>query len=888
MNHPVNLSKSRRPVSRPNEESQANAFWQKSQVFEKANSLRKGKTFLLLDGPPYANGSAHLGHGYNKLLKDLVVKSRWLLGEKVSFSPSWDCHGLPLELAVEKRLGRLSEEELVAECGKLAERSVELQAASFRSLGVFSDWSHPDLTLSEEMKRASWKTLGELFSKGLLEYSKKPVHYCPACASSLAEAELEQSELKKHSLYFKVRLAGSENASILVWTTTPWTIPMNQAFAYSESFEYEKWSDGFESLYSQKPELKVEELLLKSGFRKVGTAQGGFFDGLFAESPLNRSKSPLLPADFVESGKTGFVHLAAAHGSDDYELCSLFGIPPDTLLDERGRFSASSDSALREFDGKNLSEASTLALELLGDSVLSHSESLSEQNVCWRHKKPTYMHATWQVLLNLEADGFHVKKKAFDLLEASPLLESDKKRLNSMLSGRSHWCLSRQRRWGTKMNLLVDSETNALSPLSAEALNLLSEGRYDEAERFVSECPGLKVVSDVLDVWFDSGNYANFKTSFGKLNSPNLVLEGKDQFRGWFQSLLILSVAASEKLPYERLYCHGFVLDESKMKLSKSEGASPLDYYADKLGGDALRLWAALQERGCDAVFSEHKMDEVKKIYARLRLSLRFMTTNLYDYPKDEHEKEFALLSERPEFDLHRFVFFELAQAYEKIAEAFEAFSFKTGLDILYRLCDKLLSGFYFDFLKNSLYLRSPLSAERRAAQAGMHEALLLLLDLVKTYCPYAAEEFRLDYFNDGESCFLHYEFPEAAERLLKDPPESDWRMAMNLKNEVQGFLEPFRKNGSLGAGSEAKVSLSCGKAEFEALSSLSEAVDMRSLLGVGAFLLLSSSDRSLSFTSFLEDPTLSKCPRCREFHSISHFKNEVCLDCSKDLPFAS
>ena len=883
-NFNVNVAKSRLSVGFDKKDNEQLSLWNKLNVFNTTNQKLNNNmsSFVLLDGPPYANGDAHLGHALNKLLKDLVVKSRWFMGQPVEYRPGWDCHGLPLELAVEKKYGKLEPNELKKRCKHLALKSLAKQKKVFKDLGVLGQWEEPYLTLSKPMLAQGWRTLSNLVDKNLLEYKQFPVHYCPVCASSLAEAELESKLLPKDSLYFTVQLKDT-NELVLVWTTTPWTLPMNQALAYNENFDYEKWSNKTSVVYLQNSEYpEVKQWLEKNNFYLDCVVKGQYFENKEALSPLTKKTVPFLNASFVEEGKTGFVHMALSHGPEDYDLGVENKLSPLTHLNKYGVYDTHEETLLF-LNGKKYTQVASLVTEALNNHLVSYSTENTEQQVCWRHKCGVYYNATWQAFLKLNDDSFNLKNKVSQLLEDSSLPEHYKLRLSSMLMNRKHWCLSRQRVWGLPMNLLVDNNTKTLHSKTQEYLLLLSEGKEKQAKELLSTLTNVSLFTDVVDVWFDSGNVVNeysYRNNVQSNTVVDLVLEGKDQFRGWFQSLLWLSVANDGKFPYKNLLCHGFVLNEKREKFSKSAGnANPVSQYTKQYGADVLHLWVASQEAENDAVFSDKKLEEMKKYYSRLRLSLRFLSSNLYDYDYSSHEFNFELNKENKLFDLHRYVLKEMAYLYSNLVKYFNEFQFKKALEELYFFCEKTLSNFYFDVLKNPLYLEKKDSLDRRLHQCGMYEVLLNLFDLVKVFTPFVAEEFYQDFYQKG-SVFFQNNLSHKYNLYSQYHLDFDWNKVNELRKQTQFSLEPFQKSKVLKSRLEAKVNLSLNNEDYQLFSLLEKVYSLPDLLGVSQYRL----DRDESFFVEVEDlkqnNKYQKCPRCWNYHLFTQFKNDMCNNC--------
>lgn len=888
----VNVAKSRLSVGFVQNDQTFLKFWENNDTFNKVNDSLSGKSFVLLDGPPYANGEAHLGHALNKLFKDLVVKSQWFNGRPVSYRPGWDCHGLPLELAVEKKYGKLDTETLKTRCKQLAFRSLVKQRKAFKNLGVLGQWDTPYVTLSEDMVKDSWRTLQKLLQKDLLEYKRYPVHYCPACSSSLAEAELENKVLNKDSLFFKMALKGSVYPELyaVVWTTTPWTLPMNQGLAYNEKFEYFLYQKNNTYLVTQKVQ-EVEEYLSKEGFSEVCCVEKEFFQKLEAVSPVTGFNVPVLHADFVESGKTGFVHLAFAHGPEDFELGQLHKLEPVSYLNKSGVFDTDLES-LSFLNTKKYTQVQPLVCEHLSNNkqLVHYSNSQVEQQVCWRHKCGVYYNATYQGFVKLDAEHYNLKNKVKSLLDTSHLQNSQKERLGQMLLNRKNWCLSRQRKWGCPMNLLVHKNTHQLNVnLSLEYLELCVNGNDSEKLNFLENNNEYYLFDDVLDVWFDSGNVVNNYANNNKQENSDyvvdLVLEGKDQFRGWFQSLLWLSVASQEKMPYKNLFCHGFVLDENRNKFSKSSGnGSPVDYYLNQFGADVLHLWVSSQEPELDAVFSDKKLEEMKKYYSRLRLCLRFLTSNLYDYDFANHKELLDKVSQSNEWDLHRHLLKEVANLKNEMSDYFNQYQFKKALEALYLFCDKTLSNFYFDWVKNPLYLLNQKSELRKLHQAGLYEVLMATFDMVKVFAPFVAEEFYQDFFGDKGSVLEAFYFTNDKSQWLNNlTVVADWNKVQEARKLTQGNLEPLQKDKKVKSRTEVGVELSVSENDWNTFSFVNSYFKLSELLSVSFVHLHKDTKMNAELVLLNQHSEYHKCPRCWNYEHNSNFVDDLCNSCHNE-----
>lgn len=907
MSNNVNVAKSNLSVGYTNNNQDFVKFWNNNDTFNKVNNKFNTNPFVLLDGPPYANGDAHLGHALNKLLKDLVLKSKWFDGRSVEYRPGWDCHGLPLELAAEKKyqlnMSVTDTKTLKNKCKVLAFKSLSKQRQDFKNLGVLGQWKNPYLTLSKEMVNESWKTVKSLLSKNLLEYKKYPVHYCPVCASSLAEAELEQQTLKKDSLYFKVKLLSEkyDNFYALVWTTTPWTLPMNQGLAYNKDFKYKLYTNKNKDEYLLTQESnEVLNYLNSKEYTEVLECESNFFNKLKGLSPVTDNVVGLYHADFVEEGKTGFVHLSCAHGSEDFELGQQYQLEPFTYLNKNGVFESEHPN-VKFLNGKKHYQVQELVVNYLKEKNLyvDYNSTLLEQNVCWRHKCAVYYNATYQVFLKLEDSNYNLKEKVSVLLKESMLKKEQQDKLSSMLLSRKNWCLSRQRKWGCPLNLLVNKKTNELNvSLSLEYLDLCLSQQDDK--EFLENNSEYYVFSDVLDVWFDSGNVANYYASNNETDDKyvvDLVLEGKDQYRGWFQSLLWLTLARTDKMPYKNFVCHGFVLDENRHKLSKSKQKeknsanmslkdkrkSTLSDLQDTYGADLLRLWVASQEPELDAVFSNTKLEEMKRYYSRFRLCLRFLTSNLYDYDYKNHQDKYNQYKETEVLDLHNYMLKEMVELKTKLTHNYNEYEFKKGLELLYLFSDKLLSNFYFDWVKNPMYLLNKNNETRLMHQVGMYELLLGLFDLFKVYVPFVSEEFYQDYFKNNKSVFEEYYFNQnKVEQLKQLQVRFDWKKVQEMRKSLQGRLEELQQQKLVKARTEVGVSLYLNESSLF-LKEVEKNYKLTDLFSVSEVNLLNKENDEYKLDevyTLTNNLNYKKCDRCWNYCKVETFKNNYCKCC--------
>lgn len=740
--------------------------------------------FTLVDGPPYANGDAHLGHALNKLLKDMYVRSRRTRGEAVSFQPGWDCHGLPLELHVERTHGTVDTPTLYRLATEQALRSHEVQSGQFQRLGVDAEWVRPYLTYRPEMRQSSYKTLKALLEKGLLSYKPYPVHHCPTCGSSLAEAELEYTAKEKHSLQWTMPVhKEGVTYQAVVFTTTPWTVPMNQGLAVHPDLDYHVY------------DVNGARWVLSAGHNvaclqnqtPVQVVKGTFFEGALSRNPVTGTESPVWMADFVADGLTGWVHVVAAHGPDDFELCHAHGVNTRSFLDAHGHF----DATVSWLDGDFYLKANAKVVAFLeeqGAVVDYHKTMEPETAVCWRHKVPVYYRATAQVFLDLE----QVRPKVLACLEQSTLTPSVRQRLQNMVSSRPHWCLSRQRRWGTPLYVLSQHgvlQSEATLELWA-ALSVTDDPASVVAD-YGTRYPDYDVNTDVLDVWFDSGNVMNHRLFQGQ-SVADLVVEGKDQYRGWFQSLLWLTVAVHDRVPFHHVVCHGFVLDQHRHKLSKSMGnAEPLEDLVNRYGADTLRVWAASQDHEMDAVFSPEKLKFCQGVLKRFRLTLRFLESVLKDETLSSLDP--SLLWSHSRGGFHRYAVGKVAAMREEVQAHWGEWNLKKGLEACYGGVE-WLSNVYFDVVKSTLYLDDKDHVDRQLAVLGLATVWTQLRPLLQVYAPFTVAELNT------------LEVPEMS--VYQGVMTEEWEEWLTLRSTHLRQLEPLQQAKTVKSRQEVGVTL--------------------------------------------------------------------------------
>ena len=820
-------------------EPQFLAFWEREKIYEKMLEKRKNaEPFILHDGPPYANGHIHLGTALNKILKDIIVKSKTMLGFYSPFVPGWDCHGLPIELNVEKELkikrGELPPLKVREACRKYAERFINIQREEFKRLGVFGRWEKPYLTMSPSYEATIAREFLRFLETGQVYRRKKPVFWCPTCVTALAEAEVEYEPHTSPSIYVKFPLK-EETTKILektlgltlnkalfmvIWTTTPWTLPANLALALNPEFDYVlvEWKDEYLILAEGRlsalcAELNSELPPILARFKP------DFLEGYKTKHPFYERDSLIILADFVtlETG-TGIVHIAPGHGEEDYQVGLKYGLEVYTPVDQEGRFFK--DIPL--VGGLSLDEANVIILEELKKrNLLLKADKISHSYPhCWRCKKPIIFRAEDQWFISMEAK--ELRKRALESLKNVKFIPYwGKNRLESMLERRPDWCISRQRVWGVPITVFKCKECGEYLKdfkYYERVISLFEKKGCDPwfeepAEKLLPEgtrCPhcggtSFEKEKDILDVWFDSGvSFAGVLEKEKELCFPaHLYLEGSDQHRGWFQSSLLCSVGTRGVPPYKMILTHGFVVDGKGRKMSKSLGnvIHPQDLIK-KYGAEIVRLWVSAEDYRDDIKISEEILSRLIETYRKIRNTCRFLLGNLYDF---NPEKDLIPFEKLPSFE--RYILHRLSETLKKIRKAYEDFEFHLVTYEIHRFCTVELSSLIIDINRDYLYCEAPDSFKRRATQTVLYYSLDTLVKVMAPILSFTAEEIWqfLPYPKKEPSVFLA-DFPELSfeipeEELLK------WKKILALREEFLRALEIARKDKKIiGSSLEAEV----------------------------------------------------------------------------------
>ncbi len=810
--------------------------WEKEGLYGKIMEARKdAPVFAFHDGPPYANGHIHLGHALNKILKDIVVRSRILMGNKVYYRPGWDCHGLPIELAVEKEHGKkvhgLDIHEFRKFCKSYAEKYIDIQREEFKRLGLLGDWDNPYRTMEFDYEAEIARSFIECFLKGYVYKGLKPVQWCIHCQTALAEAEVEYEDHASPSVYVAFPFEADEqakwpealkgfDASAVIWTTTPWTLPANLAIAFHPDFTYVaiKVKD---KVYVVAEEL-MEMFLRETGVS--GTVEGKFkgkeLDRLHFRHPFYDRKSVGLLAQYVTTEQgTGCVHTAPGHGQEDFISGLKYGLEILCPVDGKGNFVED----LPVFGGQNVFEANPKVIQLLKDrhALLKSSTVHHSYPHCWRCKNPLIFRATKQWFISLEHDN--LRKRSLDAIEKVQWIPAwGRNRIYGMIENRPDWCLSRQRKWGVPITLLSCDKCGEwvkdrrFFDNVVKAMEERGAGVWFEADPscFLPEgfacpkCGGKKfnAEQDILDVWFDSG--VSHKAVLGKnpdLPWPSeLYLEGSDQHRGWFHTSLLTSMILDDKAPYKSVITHGFTLDGQGRKMAKSMGnVIPPSEVTKKYGAEVLRLWVSMVDYRDDVRLSWDLLNQNAEAYMKIRNTIRYLIGNLngFDPEKDKVPVEKML-------EMDRYILYLFNRLIPKVVKAYDDYAFHIINRELLQFCTVTLSSFYLDIIKDRLYCSGEKSLERLSAQSVLHMVLVKMLKLMAPILPFTAEE-AWGYLYGENAPPIHAEvFPKAF--VEEDPAVIErWDRLREVRETVNKALETSRQKGEIGKSLEAKVVLS-------------------------------------------------------------------------------
>ena len=894
--------------------------WQDKKLYARIRKARAGaKKFILHDGPPYANGDIHIGHAVNKILKDMIVKAKTMSGFDAPYVPGWDCHGLPIELMVEKTHGKeIAPAKFRELCREYAKEQVERQKKDFVRLGVLGDWDQPYLTMDFKTEADIMRALGEIYRNGYLYQGSKPVHWCVDCGSALAEAEVEYEDVNSPAIdvgfkvvdqaallkVFSVDISAPVHA--VIWTTTPWTLPANQAVSVHPELDYDliQTSKGLLILARELAQATLARYS-EEGARVLASCKGASLNGLMLNHPFDERQVPVICGEHVTTDAgTGLVHTAAAHGNDDW-LVMRANFPnekPRVLIGADGKFFTSDLVELTAIRGLSRQDANKVILGLMQENgTLIASARLNHSFPhCWRHKTPLMQLAThqWFIGMNeIDASGKSLREYANQAVDNTEFFPSwGRARLEAMIKNRPDWCVSRQRNWGVPMPLFVHKETGEPHPQTSELLEKVclqveAQGieawfSLDGAAFLAVNAPAnaaqYKKVTDTLDVWFDSGSThtAVLKRRPELQHPADLYLEGSDQHRGWFQSSLLTGCAIDGRAPYEALLTHGFVVDGAGHKMSKSKGnvVAP-QKVMDTYGADILRLWVASTDYSGELTISDEILKRVAESYRRIRNTLRFLMANLADF---DEKKDLLPVDQWMEIDRYALVLTEKLQT--EILGDFDRYEFHLAVQKFVGFCSEDLGSFYLDILKDRLYTTGETSHARRAAQSALHHITHAMMRLMAPILSFTANEIWQTLGLDKDATVfeeLWYQLP--AHGLGVDRIQA-WEAIIEVRGLAAKEIEVLRAAGQVGSSLQAELELHASGAKFDALNSLNE--DLRFAMitsGAKVYKVVDEANEKI----LVKASAHTKCDRCwhyREDVGVNAEHPSICGRCVSNL----
>ena len=825
--------------------------WEKELLYDQIRKARAGREkYILHDGPPYPTGELHIGTGLNKIIKDFIVRFHTMKGYDAPYVPGWDCHGLPIEHRVMQEIGEeiksLTKLEIRKKCKKYAEKFVKLQKTQFKALGVMGDWEHPYLTFTPEYEAGVIEVFGKLVEKGYIYRSQKPIHWCMQCQTALAEAELEYNNETSPSIYVNFKLsdtiqnlfqgADSDNAYIMIWTTTPWTLPANLAIALHPEYEYA--AVRYVNPKTQKKEItlladKRAEIVMSTlgvrEFERIGKVQGKSLEGLkYKHAFMDRSGSVVL-ADYVTlTDGTGCVHTAPGHGQEDFITGVKYRLPILSPVDATGVFT---DEA-GEFAGQHIKKGNasiTNTLESTG-ALLYRTDFSHSYPHCWRCKEPVIFRATEQWFVNLGHNN--LRQRALAEIKQTKWIPSwGESRMAGMISDRPDWCISRQRAWGVPIPAFYCLDCNQ-ELMNTDTINLVrdrfeKEGAdswfYKDVSHFLPadakchKCGGgrFEKEMDIFDVWFESGSsHHAVLHKRSELSYPaDLYLEGTDQHRGWFQLSLLPSVGAWDRAPFKSVLTHGFVVDEKGEKMSKSLGNFiSVEDALKEFGADVLRLWTSSMDYQNDMSVSRNLILRCSDAYRRVRNTFRYLLSNLYDFDPKANAVSYEGLLEIDRWALHK-----TQELIKDVTSAYESLQFHKVFHNIYNFCSVEMSSFYLDILKDRSYTFAKNSNERRSAQTVMSNILLNLVKLSAPIIVHTAEEvWSAISHKDEDVPSVHLTtFPQCNSAWIDNALNEKWEKLINIRMDVARELEKMRAAKLIGNSLEASVNLYTENAEL-------------------------------------------------------------------------
>ncbi len=872
--------------------------WEQAGLYHRILNRRTAQnapSFILHDGPPFANGDVHMGTALNKILKDLVIKSKTMSGYACPYTPGWDCHGLPIEFKVVQKARDLEPAEIRTRCVEFARGFIDIQRNSFRRLGVFADWENPYLTLNPSYEADIIRMFAKLVENGAVYQSRKPVQWSYGAYTALAEAEVEYKDIASDAIFVRMPLEGDpldlgQAASIVIWTTTPWTLPSNVGIALHPQFTYVAGKFMKEDRVENLIVLKdlIETFTLKTGWALAETLQefkGQALEGQKASHPFLPRQSAVILAEFVtaDSG-TGAVHIAPGHGADDYNVGRQYGLDVLSPVDDDGKYT--DEVGLPELVGRHVFDSNAWIIDLLNNTgYLLGAETITHSYPhCWRSKTPIIFRAVEQFFISLK----DIRPKALEEIDKVNWLPSwGRNRIYGTVEARPDWCISRQRTWGVPLPVFFDRNGQAILTvelankvadlIEKEGSNIWFSLSDDELAARLGLPAGYKKCTDTLDVWIDSGSsHVAVLERFAGLHAPaDLYLEATDQHRGWFQSSLMLSVAWRGTAPYKSVMTHGFVVNKDGSKISKSAAKSgkPTDasYFYDKYGADIVRLWAASVDWQTEVPFGEDLFKQVTEPYRRLRNTLRILLGNINGFNPNTDS---VSPEEMPLLD--RWILERLNDVITECRKSYEAFEFRKVFNQINQFCTADLSAVYVDVTKDRMYCDAKDSVRRRATQTTMYRVFSALCRLLAPILAYTADE---AWEHAGLPGSVHeQDFPETDPAWGDKEATSRVERLFEIRAAIQRSIEAAIQAKNFNKNNEAQISLTVPANENQNIVALLENREFTTEFFIIAGLTLSVHGDELKSTA--TKTPYDMCPRCRRYEPLNT-ENGLCERCA-------
>jgi len=910
----INLPKTNFPMraNLPNKEPNILKKWNDEKIYNKILESRENKDlYILHDGPPYANGHIHIGHALNKILKDVILKHKTMSGFKTPYVPGWDCHGLPIELNVTKKLGNkartMPKVEIRQKCREYADEFVDIQKDEFKRLGVFADYEHPYKTLTHDYESTIVDVFGEILEKGYIYRSKKPIYWCPNCVTALAEAEVEYDNHTSTAIYVKFKVdpksvgnidgVDKDNLFVVIWTTTPWTLPANLAVCLHPRFEYGIYQFNDEFYILAKDLADNMNSVVGTEYSNSFPIDKTFVDKLKVNHPFIERESKVIYGEHVtlEQG-TGIVHTAPGHGHDDYIVGLQNDLEVYCPVDDYGRFT----NDYPEMEGIKVFDANEKVLDILRDknALISSNDIEHSYPHCWRCKKPLIFRATEQWFLEIDHDN--LREKGLESVDKTKWVPSwGEARFKSMAESRPDWCLSRQRTWGVPIPSFrcKKCEKNLMTAKTVKFFAEIAKNKSidawfsDEIEDLipagtVCSCGSHDFVKefDILDVWFDSGvsHFAVLEKREDLRWPADLYLEGSDQHRGWFQSSLWPSLAIKGEPPYKTVLTHGFVLDESGKAMSKSQGnVVPPEKLIKQFGADILRLWVISEDYKNDLRIGMDMVKQIADSYRRIRNTFKFIIGNISDFSKDD----IVAYEKLPDID--KWILHKLYILSEQVLEHYEKFEFHNVYRKILNFCAVELSSIYFDVSKDILYVEKADSEIRRANQTVLYEIYNSLVRLIAPVLSFTAEEI-WQFENDRDSIHLEYYY-NLDESYNNIEIEKSVNIIVDVKKDILKALEILRKDKKIKSSLETEIKIFLKDESYKEILQSRTVDELKRFFQIAKFEIVEKEDDNFSEfdNSFIavNKTTGEKCIRCWNFSSeIGADSNhpELCPRCAK------